>query len=692
MVRNLLCVLLIVLVGCEEPEPPVLPEPPPTPPATQPTTVPATQPAGPATYMDAVREVLPELPTEALLDEPLPLANAAVATLHRPVLIDAVGCLWVTHPDGRSLSDIATDADAWIATEFVVDAQVLYTRNVRRGDERFVEAITTDSNGYRWHHATGSAAFAIGVEPDFSRAVPSGDSVVVPTDAGATVIELVDEPEDVKQYRRRFGQEASSQRPDADGRVIVMNWSADDTGQTQLLPAADGVLAWRTGAAVAYFDGSAWQPLAEADGWSSDAVHFVPYGDGSVLQIEADATLTLLQLATKPADREAIERLVEELSQMDNTRRLAASAQLEAMGPSAVPVLEVLRPTVKRLAGREIDRLIGGTLDEPTLGGMYTMPGPVEVASRLENGGVILRFVEGVEVQEVAGVGVVKKPGYVVIQPGQRIGLLPDRLRIEAESGGKLLSFGGDFVSLQDDLPPSLWGVNHFQPLLSKDAGEIDAIIGRDNRGRWLFTRDGQSLLVDPRLPRANAEPDIWVISTGPAGPLGVPGTAGRGPDGYPAMRLGGVWRLAGEAWETLDDEAAIANRAEVPGSTVLSDGRIARVDGSDLVIGEMRVPLEGRSGSQDVWLVPDDQGRVFVLDRPGRLTRFNADGSATNFDELLPPRPARLAWMDPAGRLCVAFGDDTVAVLWVDGFVPPAIRRIMPSQGVRQPPTPRGA
>ena len=675
----------LALAGCDDG-----PAPTPPPPTSQP--APDTRPTepdepagpvGPATYLDVLREADPNLPDAPPLDEALPLEHAAAVVLGRPVLLDAGGAIWLTHPDGIAAADIAVDPEAWKQPQQVVRETVVFA--VRNG--RLIEPIVKEDDGYRWFHATGSAAFEL-AGAEWSRAIARPDGIAVPTATGAALVVPVGRPDDATQYERRYGRLPEAERPDGNGTIEVARYDGFDEGAVHLLPASDGVVAWTDATAVdgdasaaAYWDGETWTALPAADGWARHIVHLVPYADGSVLQIADDATLSVLPLSTDGIDKASVEQLVGELSRMENDRRSAAAAQLEAMGPGVLDELRRLREDAGRLATKEIDRLLAGG-GEVTLGGMIPMPGEVRVASRFADGGAILVFEEGVEVEEAAGVSVIKQPGYVLVQPGRRIGLLPDRLRYEADLGGHLLAFGGDFVSVREGEPPLLWGVNHFSPMLGENAAAGYATpIGRDAQGRWLFAPDAAAearpsgtLLVDPFVASPDERPPTWVLEAGRGGPLDLPGMAGRGPDAWPAMKLGGAWRLVAEGWETLPDETVVETSGSFP-----TGG--ATVDGQTLTAKGRLIDLPPGLRDASVRVAMDGEGQTWVLGGSGDVLRVGADGEAELFEDLLPAKAPRLAWVDPAGRLCVAYGDDAVAVIWTSGIVPPSIRRIMPVQ-----------
>ncbi len=291
-------VAALCVAGCRDDEPkptPEAPEAPATPPATQPT---AQTSAESLTYLDVFEQSANGLPTTRPLDVPLPLSEAAAVELHQPVIVDSRGVLWITDPGGTSVDDIVSDPDAWRESDLVVQEHVTYARTTRRGSETYVEAVTIDGSQAGWHHATGSAPFDIKTAA-WDRAFLWSDAIVVPTDSGISVVRLLDVPEDAQQYWRRYGDSAPEARPDGDGRVHISNTiaTADDW---LILPAGERLLAWSAQAGqVETFDGETWSALPEEAGWTSEALHFVTYVDGSVAQITPDGIVK--SSAARPA-------------------------------------------------------------------------------------------------------------------------------------------------------------------------------------------------------------------------------------------------------------------------------------------------------------------------------------------------------------------------------------------------------
>ncbi len=127
-----------------------------------------------------------------------------------------------------------------------------------------------------------------------------------------------------------------------------------------------------------------------------------------------------------------------------------------------------------------------------------------------------------------------------------------------------------------------------------------------------------------------------------------------------------------------------------------------ATIDGINYELHDRQLTADGRTVA-----VVNDAPRItgplpLHVGKNGRLYAFPGTGDVleievtadsadtTRHEALLPVRPVRLVWTDPAGRICVAFNNDVVAVLWPDGLVPPEIRKLMPV-GRRSAPGPQG-
>ena len=181
-------------------------------------------------------------------------------------------------------------------------------------------------------------------------------------------------------------------------------------------PGGDG--AWR------YVDGK-WTNLNSNAGWSARFVHLVPLLDGSVLQLihkdDGKIGLALALLDTGGVDENAINQLIEQLSDDDPDKRIAADAQLNRYGPASWPILEKKMDDQPPEARIRIHQLLRNRI-QPTLAGRTLIDGKARIADRLDGGGVLLYAAAGVSIPQQDKPPQVIKPAWISIRPG-----LPDR-------------------------------------------------------------------------------------------------------------------------------------------------------------------------------------------------------------------------------------------------------------------------
>ena len=713
-----------LLCGCwdkDEPEP--TPEPATQPaPATQPSSQPATQPVAEQKvfddYLDLVLERRPSFPTTQPLPRVLTVDEAEKLQFPERVYLDPAGNLWITHEDGRDPAELgALGRELRNKQTFITDRDVEFAwwKTGPDGDP-FAEIIARDADGtLTWSHLTGRAEIDLqGAEPDWSRAIVWNESIVVPTRGGMALLTPEGRPENVGRWLRRHGNLPPEDRPKADGTVgvdAVQIADTPDVPPTQFAFDGVGLLAWIPwdhgtsdpgGDHIVRFVDGAWATLPADDGWAERPVHLMPMPDGSVLQLSLESNgnhaLNVVRLNEFDLDPAAVERLVADLKAYDRPTRDAAYAQLSGLGSAAWPILEELLPTLQGRVAGEVRSLLGGR-DEPSLGGIYPEPGPVLVRQRLADGGAIIELPDGAEIPGVAGISVLQKPATIIIRPGRRVAPVGNLLlaELDADAGTTLFSWGDQFVITRPQMPPRLWGINHFADLLGEKQTQWQHFVGIDSRGRWLFREsgdEGTTLVIDVRVPDPTPQLPTWVIETGELG------QAGWDDENYPAQKLGGVWRLLEATWDPKPPETEVHTRDTVSGAWELAIGPDGRsyYDGMD----ELRIAIPGEG--QIVWPLPaeakgvgernsvklavDDKGRLFLFNRPGRVVRIEPTEPGSPqpyevigvFDEQIPGAVPRRVWIDPVGRVCAAYFGDTIVVMWPDGQVPAPIRQMMPA------------
>ena len=730
-------ITIAALAGCsDDPAPP-----PPPAPVTQAATQPATQPVAEAPpepfddYLDVARDDDPDLPTTQPLDRPLVVDEAARLTFDEPTLLDAVGRLWITHPRGRTPDQILA-GDLKQQTH-VIDRPIHFSWwKVGYAGEPTVEMILEKpGGGLVWHHALGVAdvpALPDGREYDWDAAFAYDESIVVPTTGGAAVLTPVDRP-DLDDYMRRYAGRDSSRRPDASGTVevrhVALAGPRDDLPQTQIRLDGVGLIAWvphesddRPGGGIARFDNDDWSKL-EGDAWASRPVHLMPLADGSIMQLalndDGEATLSAVPLNAGAVDEAEVERLVEGLGDSDPQVRETSFAALAGYGPGAWPTMNRLIQGRPRFVQKQLALLLGDQT-RPSLGGLRPEAGPVEVRDRLADGGVILSFPKGIRLPDDLGITVLQRPAYLAVRPGRRTRLLDADIaaEVEADADTHVAVWGDEWVVSRPGQPPKRWLVNHFEPLLEEERADWQHFVGIDAAGRWLFRKSDEgrpTLLVDVRVADPTPKLPAWTL------PVGEGGVAGWDEEGWPVIKAGGAWRLKEQDWEPRGEDAEVVNDPPANRGDALAVGP----DGSEYRGGITELRVKRPDGSEVVWPLPpevagfaatpppkkgvrpiidaagkldlpelsakaviDAKGRVFLFNRPGRVVRIDPtrEGAAEPFEvagvfepSSMPTAAPRRAWIDPSGRLCALFFDDTVTVMWPEGRVPPSIREKMP-------------
>jgi hypothetical protein len=706
---SFLGLLAVLMAGCDGDDP----APPPAgPPATRPAPPSAAEPdpaSRPlATLDDLIRRDFPDYGKADRRPSPAPFDEAGRFAIDTPVHLDANGNLWITDPRGRPVAEIISDPATADLQTFVVDQPVRFVWWRAGPGGPTPEVITDDEGGLVWHHALGSVPL-----PDlgyrFDSAFVWDEAIVTPVSDGIALLRPALRVEDVAQFLRRFADVPPERRPDASGTVDVEHLVMPGADRVRPETRADGVglIAWVPwdeanqlpgGDGVYRFADGTWSKLDADDGWGDRPVHLMPLADGSVLQLALDENdehvLSVVALNKLDVDPALLHRAVDGLTHHDRALREASFATLASAGSAAWPVLEERLPRARGRAVGNIESLLAAR-DTPSLGGLRPMAGPVHVRQRLADGGVILEFRNGVRVPDVAGVDVLRRPGFVIVRPGRRVGPLAEPLAVELAMKGNLLQAVADEIVITPAQgEPKRWSFNHFQPILRPDDPAVARTTGIDRAGRWLFESADGTLLVDPWLPDPTPRLPTWIIETGELG------EAGWDDQDFPCMKLGGAWRLQQFGWEPLPPETRVATEAVVSGRWELAIGlngtryyggvdalRVVPPDGTEFT---WPLPPEARGlgEASDVKLAVDDQGRLFLFNRPGRVVRIEPVGDPGEplevigvFDEQIPGATPRRVWVDPLGRICAAYFGDTVAVMWPDGEIPGPIRQLMPAK-----------
>ncbi|MGH7213368.1 MAG: hypothetical protein ACREIT_01105 [Tepidisphaeraceae bacterium] len=683
-------------------------------PATQPTTAPVTQPATvptppepPRTYIGVVRANHADFPATQPLGVPVHFSEAAHLVLPEPIYLCPRGGLWITRSDGPETQELLRDA-AKEQTHVVRDTILFvhWSTNdegawqptvVRRvGDPRLEVVgatwrISLDDVGYDWAHA-------------FSW----NGQIVVPTSQGAEVIGV--------------GPGASRK---------VFQWDIDSRNTTWIVAGNDGLLAWapwsddRPGSeGAARFAAGEWTRLTVADGWPRKILYLVPLLDGSVLRLASSGatpgTVELSMQAPAPTTRAALVdekrvlELVAQLSNLDEERRTDAFQELTRFGPGAWPVLERVLEDQPPEARVRLQQLLRGKI-RPTLGGMTPLePAKFRHVARLRDGGAVLYADSGVSVPRVdqPDKPTLAAPAWLSLRPGRAVQLLPPAFVHDMNpERHHLQAFANEWIATDDANGPRRFMGNHWSLLLKKSERErFDTVVGFDRRGRWLFRNskspDAGTLIIDPTLPDPTPRLPVWLITVNG-------GSVGWEKDGWPVQKRGGAWALHETEWTVVDEKTnrMFTKVSEMPPATApttstttpitgpapllvdaesnhyaggATDLRVMRPDGSSFT---WPLPANAVGSAKDPQLLQTLDGKLFLFNEPGRVLRIarTPDGPEpfkveATFTRKIPSIDAyERIWLDPAGRIVMAWDGNKLAILFPTGQVHRKIKEKMP-------------
>jgi len=692
------------------------------PPASQPTS----RPEPPRTVLDVVRRTVPDFPTTQPLGVPVELSEAARLIFPHPVYLSAAPRLdvWLTHPDAPAVDDVLRSTpDLARQQTFVTRERVLHVHwlNTSASDEEPSPVVVVrapdgsielvDKSGRRAAPLSASRAYA------WQRAVWFDNAMVLPFDTGVSVVRFMPEP-----------VETSVDLPGKGGAFTVID-------------AGGGLLAWTSDvntpagvSAVARYVTGAWTMLDPVDGWSSCPLQLVPLLDGSVLQISAGRApdverveLKLIPLGANVAliDEAKLAALVEQMSDLSQVKRDAATDELSRYGPEVWSTLEKLMEDEPPEVISRMRRVMGSRL-QPTIAGMRLIDGTMSHATRLRDGGSVFYARSGVAIARRDGGDDVIAPTWIFVRPGRPVARLPDALlRDLRPDKSRLTAAGNEWVLIDPARGPRRLLGNRLVPLLRKaerDAG-FDDFVGIDRRGRWLFQKlsdtpgNGPTLIIDPTLPDPTPRLPAWTFAEGKE--------AGWTDDAWPAVRRGSVWSLREQGWQLVDPKkpdalrttlpAAPVERVRTPASTQPGTtqpksveeryGRavLITLDGMRWFDGRDRLVRVTSDGDEQSWplppevigpadfpvtLVQTNDGRLYLFNQPGRVIRIRLDTSddtplvvEATFTRDVPhvSRPTRV-WLDPAGRINMVH-DNKLTVFFPGGSIPQGIRNLMPAR-----------
>ena len=661
--------------------------------ATQPTTraiVPTTAPIKllpPALtkYIDWVHQTTPL--TDAKVEEGrLARADAAHLRLSSPVYICSRGDIWLTHPQAPAIEDVLPGA-AKSAEHLTRDRVVYVFWDVDgRGIQRATAVVQRGPNMMILVRPDRLTRPLDGIVGDWSRARTLDDIAVIPAKDSLTVL---------------------TPWPEVKLETVTLGNAGDEP--VQLVPTSESLLAFvpqhsgrATPAKVMRWGGGRWSVISESADWKGPFIHLIPRADGSVLQIrpgteEGTVRLSAALVEKGNVAREQVVKAVEQLSADAPAPRDNAERELIALGPGIWPILEELLPKQPPEATFRIRDILAAR-NEPRLGNMRLVGDRLKVMERFADG-VVFFADSGVQIARLDGKLIAESDAWIVARDNGSVTRLPDELSQFLRVGQSSVSgLDDDWIVADATHGCRLFMGKDFIPLTRKDENAYTKLVGRDRQGRLLFQRPQRDeyLLIDPWLADPTPRLPVWQITV-------ENGEAGWDQDNWPAMKKGQAWSLRAAGWQPLKEPKARfttkAGPTTSPGLlTTLPDGTLISGGRTDVVFrrpGVADFTLELPAGQQATVPVAMaaavGDGPLFLFNSAGRIIRIGRKAGAREwriegiFEKGMPRMvmPDRL-WADPAGRLCLAWDGNGLAIMFPNGRIPSAILDLMPQDQVK--------
>jgi hypothetical protein len=228
-------------------------------------------------------------------------------------------------------------------------------------------------------------------------------------------------------------------------------------------------------------------------------------------------------------------------------------------------------------------------------------------------------------------------------------------------------------------------------------------LVAIDARGRWVFADDAahRTLILDPTVPDPTPRLAMWLVDTGDF--------SGWTKADYPAIKRGTAkWYIDDHDFEGMDQSEAILDTpvmiapVKIAPATTSSSATtspsgpalLVDADGTQYYDGKTTLTFVDVHGRQRVWILPDQcagsadepaflasdhLGHLFLFNSTGRIARLRATpGDAEPFvleavfNEHVPNfSDVKRIWLDPAGRIDVAYEQSHLAVIFPNGQVP---------------------
>jgi hypothetical protein len=656
------------------------------------------------TYGQLLHSELTNYPDTRPWPEPVEMDDAAHLLLREPVYVCPRGEMWIRRPDADPLQTVlarATEENIHIATEAV--EYVIWSLN-QKGDLH-ASAICREADADVLVSATNRQPLPSPRDYRWQSAMNWDDNgqnrLIVTTSRGISIITLGEKLTD--DYCDLLDSPATTRVNNPPPQVLF-----DTRGILAWIP-ADGD--FRGPSHVARFVEGKWQTLNPAT-WPADMIHLVPMFDGHVLQIRrgdsaGTVQMNIVALDSSSLDEKEVAKLAQQLGDDDPAKRDDAFKRLTQFGPEVYPILLKLEPDASLEAAGRIRELLEGRL-APTLGGMLVNENKLSVVSRLDDGGVIFFAPQGVSIPQDQQEARVVSPDYLAVRPGRPVEEVPEAIVHQlTDSGGKVFWKKDEWVLENEKKGPMRYlPPDQLVPLLRPSEREFGKLVAIDGRGRWIFRPEktpagkGGTLIIDPTVPDPTPRLAIWSIGTATA--------VGWNKNDWPVMKTKeSKWIIGRQDLQLLDQKtdqmvteiAAIpsSRQATTASTEELQDGPLLMTDaeGNRYYDGQTDLIVLAANGKRTAWTLPvqcaglQSEQPHLVADGSGHLLLFNSIGRIAR----LRPTPAgkepflleaefaknvpvfddtRRIWLDPAGRIVVAYGSNRLAIIFPTGQISP--------------------
>jgi len=710
-------------------------------PATQPATQPIAAPQPPPrTYWELVHREFPKLATTQPIDQTLNMRDWGHFLLSHPVYIDQRGGLWITHPEAEETGTLLTTASTRQIN--LTRVRVLYAHwFYSEGGDWIVMLVTPSSRGgFEIVTTKGRQAIGAGDDYDWSRAfsVYSERKIIVPrhgrvsvfttgenisesvspmlAEGGAVQIQM-----DSRGFLAWVPPEAGQAASSGVVRYVEGNWVT--LGPDQGWPANILHL-------IPLDDGTVLQVIAEEGGKVRLA-----YAGLDAKKIDEEHVARLIFELSDP-DAQKREKAFAELSKFGPGLWPIAEKMMDSALPEAqerlrsllkaklTPLLGYMQlaDSKLRVAARFAD---GGALFYAENG--VLLPRPELEPFVVRPAWIVARpgFAVQLLSQEISN--------NVDLARAQITAIGNEWIITDAAMGPQRL-FAGELVPLlrkKERQYSEFVGIDARGRFVLREPAKMERAKSTTRPATAPATRpaainlaqlnDSPSLIIDPSLPDPLPRLPVWHIFV-------KQGSVGWTADGWPVMKSGGAWALGTADWRALDEKTdkMLAAPEDVPPpedfkldlpatnpstnpSThpTTAPALVAAVekpllhdsDGNWYFDGKTSLkvisktgkvtiwPLPGAAaGDAEPWLVCTHEGLLFLFNQAGRILRIRPtadraepfDLEATFSRNIPNERPTRI-WLDPAGRIVIAYSGNQLAILFPLGFIPPATDRIIP-------------